>query len=107
MTDSHSSFLARLTGDDNEGIALLFGGQATPWRAAAAQVAEDPTLAAELRDLISASDALLAPVAASVTAASAGPVTLERLAGTDGTAATGPVSAALSEIGRASCRERV
>ncbi|MGO1803431.1 MAG: fatty acid synthase subunit beta domain-containing protein [Candidatus Corynebacterium faecigallinarum] len=99
MTDSHSSFLARLTGDDNEGIALLFGGQATPWRAAAAQVAEDPTLAAELRDLISASDALLAPVAASVTAASAGPVTLERLAGTDGTAATGPVSAALSVPG--------
>jgi fatty acid synthase len=96
MTDSHANFLARLNGDSAEGIALLFAGQATPWRPAAAQISEDPVLATELRELIAASDALLAPVAASVTAASAGPVTLDRLADTS---ETGPVSAALSVPG--------
>ena len=100
MTDTSSSFLARLNGG-SEKTALLFGGQATPWRPACAQIAEDPTLAGEIRDLISASSDLLAPVAAELTAATAGALSLERLAGTGSFAAgaSAPVSAALSVPG--------
>ncbi|MEY8566966.1 fatty acid synthase subunit beta domain-containing protein [Corynebacteriaceae bacterium 7-707] len=100
MTDTSSSFLARLNGG-SEKTALLFGGQATPWRPACAQIAEDPTLAGEIRDLISDSSDLLAPVAAELTAATAGALTLERLAGTGSFAAGAgdPVSAALSVPG--------
>ncbi|MCJ7858881.1 type I polyketide synthase [Corynebacterium kalidii] len=100
MTDISSSFLARLNGG-SEKTALLFGGQATPWRPACAQISEDPTLAGEIRDLISASSDLLAPVAAELTAGTAGALSLERLAGTGPFAADAgaPVSAALSVPG--------
>jgi fatty acid synthase len=88
----HTSFLSRLTAGTDH-VALLFGGQATPWIPALGEIADDPALADAARDLLSATDARLAPVAAQVTAAAAGPLTLERL-----TAATS-ADAALSVPG--------
>jgi propionyl-CoA carboxylase beta chain len=78
VTMPHTSFLSRLTAGTDH-VALLFGGQATPWIPALGEIADDPALADAARDLLSATDARLAPVAAQVTAAAAGPLTLERL----------------------------
>ncbi|AGP31782.1 type I polyketide synthase [Corynebacterium terpenotabidum] len=96
---THTSFLSRISSADNgaaERTTLLFGGQATPWRAALTELAEDPTLADAVRGVLADSGALIAPVAAQVTAATAGALTLERLIGAG---RAGAVSAALSVPG--------
>ncbi len=54
-----SSFLTGLT---TEPYALLFGGQATPWREALGEAATDATLATPLESSLAGSDALLSPV---------------------------------------------
>ena len=58
MTEPRA-FLTRLT---SEPFALLFAGQATPWRDALEEAAADTSLAPGLRRALDASDALLAPV---------------------------------------------
>lgn len=93
---THTSFLSRLNSESEEKVTLLFGGQATPWRAGLTAVSEDPALADTVRAVLAESDTILAPVAARLTAATAGALTLERLIG-DG--AGGPVPAALSVPG--------
>jgi fatty acid synthase len=53
------AFLTRLA---EEPYALLFAGQATPWRDALAEAGADASLAAPLARAVDASDALLSPV---------------------------------------------
>jgi fatty acid synthase len=93
---THTSFFSRLSSADAgaDRATLLFGGQATAWRAGLTDLAEDPSLGDAVRGVLDDSAALIAPVAAQVTAATAGALTLERLTG-----AKGSVSAALSVPG--------
>ncbi|WP_297006211.1 type I polyketide synthase [uncultured Corynebacterium sp.] len=93
---TNTSFLSRLNSADagDQRATLLFGGQATAWRAGLTDLAEDPSLADAVRGVLTDSTALIAPVAAQLTAATAGALTLERLTG-----AKGSVSAALSVPG--------
>lgn len=100
MTDTSDhrahSFLSRLdTGADR--TTLLFGGQATAWQAVLTDIVEDPALADTVRGVLTGSDSLLAPVAARLTAATAGALTLDRLATRPTTGSS--VSAALSVPG--------
>lgn len=59
MTAS-SPFLPRLA---DEPFALLFAGQATPWRDVLAEAGDDASLSAALAQALEASDALVSPVA--------------------------------------------
>lgn len=63
MTDTF--FLSRLAAEPH---ALAFAGQSTPWTAALADLASDPTLDETLRYHAAAADRLLAPVAADLLA---------------------------------------
>ncbi|MGV4376750.1 fatty acid synthase subunit beta domain-containing protein [Trueperella pyogenes] len=61
---------------DTAPYVLQFAGQATPWRAALADVAQDPAMRSTLADIAARAERLLAPVLPELTRISAGPLDL-------------------------------
>ena len=82
------NFISRL--NDGEPYALMFAGQATPWREHLADLGDDGRLRHVIDVAITASDELLAPVAAPLAAAGAARLTWDSLVTESGPAISVP-----------------
>lgn len=84
MTSSGPFYLS-LGGRGGQPYAISFAGQATPWQDALRDVTGAPEIAREVEDLISAGQALLAPLGRSLSIVAGAPVTLKSLLSADPT----------------------
>lgn len=88
MSNYAKPFYLSLGGDDGIPYALTFAGQATPWQEALAVATERQDVADQVRDLLTAGQAHLAPLGRDLSVTAGGRLTLESLLAADPASAT-------------------